>query len=105
MISLLVFLTGMLMAIFVAVKTRGNMYVQGENRYGNMTRKFQPSWLIKPIAIFFVGLLVSIFQPFSIEKIDAGHKGLKINLIGVLSLKKNFYFLLSFLIWLLDFLL
>jgi hypothetical protein len=82
MISLLVFLTGILMAIFVAVKTRGNMYAQGENRYGDMTRKFQPSWLIKPIAIFFVGLLISIFQPFSIEKIDAGHKGLKINLIG-----------------------
>ena len=34
------------------------------------------------IAVAVIGILVSFFQPYSIEKIDSGHKGLKINLIG-----------------------
>ena len=37
---------------------------------------------IMGIAVAVIGVLVTIFQPYSIEKIDSGHKGLKINLIG-----------------------
>jgi hypothetical protein len=37
---------------------------------------------IMGIAVVVIGVLVTIFQPYSIEKIDSGHKGLKINLIG-----------------------
>ena len=37
---------------------------------------------IMGIAVAVIGILVTIFQPYSIEKIDSGHKGLKINLIG-----------------------
>jgi hypothetical protein len=32
--------------------------------------------------VLIVGILISIVQPFSVEKIDSGHKGLKINLVG-----------------------
>ena len=34
---------------------------------------------IMGIAVAVIGVLVTIFQPYSIEKIDSGHKGLKIN--------------------------
>jgi len=34
------------------------------------------------IGVVVLGLLVSIFQPFAIEKVDSGNKGLKINLVG-----------------------
>jgi hypothetical protein len=38
--------------------------------------------MVTGIAVTIIGILISIFQPYSIEKIDAGHKGLKINLVG-----------------------
>ena len=41
-----------------------------------------PKWLITPILIAVVGLLVGIFQPFSLQRVDAGHIGLKVNLTG-----------------------
>jgi hypothetical protein len=37
---------------------------------------------IMGIDVAVIGVLVTIFQTYSIEKIDSGHKGLKINLIG-----------------------
>lgn len=82
MISTLVFVVFLIAAVLTAVKTRGSMYVKGTNSYGNQVERFSPSWLIKPIGIFLTGILLSIIQPFAIEKVDAGHKGLKINLVG-----------------------
>jgi regulator of protease activity HflC (stomatin/prohibitin superfamily) len=34
------------------------------------------------IAVFLGGIVISIIQPFSIERIDAGHKGIVVNLSG-----------------------
>ena len=36
----------------------------------------------KGIAVLVVGILVSIIQPYSVERIDAGHKGIVVNLSG-----------------------
>lgn len=82
MISLLIFLGCLFAAAFIGFKTRDNMYVEATDRWGDQVKKFQASWLIKPLTVFIVGFLVSIIQPYSIEKIDAGHKGLKVNLVG-----------------------
>ena len=82
MISTLVFVVCSIAAVLTALKTRGSMFVKGTNSYGNQVEKFNASWLIKPIGIFIAGILISMFQPFAIEKVDAGHKGLKINLVG-----------------------
>jgi regulator of protease activity HflC (stomatin/prohibitin superfamily) len=57
------------------------MYKTVEGRYESK-KVFQPSWLIKPISIFIVGGLISIIQPYNLERVDAGHKGLKVNLTG-----------------------
>jgi len=82
MISLLIFITSLIAAGLIALKTRDNMYKVEADRWGDNREKFQSSWLIKPLVIFIVGLLLSMFQPYAIEKIDSGHKGLKINLVG-----------------------
>ena len=82
MISTVIFVVCLIAAVLTALKTRGSMFVKGTNSYGNQVEKFSVSWLIKPIGIFIAGILISMFQPFAIEKVDAGHKGLKINLVG-----------------------
>ena len=84
MISFLIFLAGLLFAAGMLLATRDKMYspettdARGRTEDGD----FQPSWLIIPIAVAVLGLLVSIFQPFVLTRIDAGHVGIKVNLTG-----------------------
>ena len=81
MISTLIFLGFLIAAVLVAIKTKDKMFVTTQTRYGN-ENDFQPMWLVKPVGLFLVGIILASVQPYAIEKIDAGHKGLKINLIG-----------------------
>jgi hypothetical protein len=83
MISTVIFIMCLITAIFVGLSTRDNFYVTGgEDRWGNSSKRFNPGWLIKPVTIFILGIVVSGTQPYTIEKIDAGNKGLKVNLVG-----------------------
>lgn len=81
MIGLLIIIVGLVIAGFTAYKTSDKMYTISEGRYGD-TKKLNIGWLIKPVGIFILSLFISAIQPFAIEKIDAGNKGLKINLVG-----------------------
>ena len=81
MISTLIFLGFLIAAALVAIKTKDKMFVTTQTRYGD-ENDFQPMWLVKPIGLFLLGIILASVQPYAIEKIDAGHKGLKINLIG-----------------------
>lgn len=82
MISTLIFIISLIAAGLIALKTRDKMYVTAPDRWGDNRDTFQISWLLKPLGLFILGLILSIVQPYAIEKIDAGHKGLKINLVG-----------------------
>jgi hypothetical protein len=82
MISTVIFVVCLIAVILTVLKTRGSMFTVTQNHYGHDSKRFNPSWLIKPIGIFVVGIVISMTQPFAIEKVDAGHKGLKINLVG-----------------------
>jgi hypothetical protein len=82
MISTLIFLGFTIAAVLIALKTRDKMYVTKTDRWNDTVNEFQVSWLLKPLGLFILGLIVSVVQPYAIEKIDAGHKGLKINLVG-----------------------
>jgi regulator of protease activity HflC (stomatin/prohibitin superfamily) len=82
MISSVIFVVCLVAAILIALKTRDNMYVTSQDRWGDNRDHFNPSWLIKPISVFLVGILVSWIQPFSLERIDAGNKGIVVNLSG-----------------------
>ena len=81
MIGLLIIIVGLVIAGFTAYKTSEKMYTITEGRYGD-TKKLNMGWLLKPVGIFILSLFISAIQPFAIEKIDAGNKGLKINLVG-----------------------
>jgi hypothetical protein len=81
MIGTLIVLVGLVIAGFTAFKTSGNMYEVTESMYGTRKR-LNGVWLVKPIGIFILSLIIAAVQPFAIEKIDAGNKGLKINLVG-----------------------
>lgn len=39
-------------------------------------------WITKPILVFILGIVISAINPFSLERVDAGHIGLKVNLTG-----------------------
>jgi regulator of protease activity HflC (stomatin/prohibitin superfamily) len=82
MISVLVLVVFVIVGILTALKTKGSMFTTEQDRWGDNREKLNPSWVIKPIAIVVAGIVISMFQPFAVEKIDAGHKGLKINLVG-----------------------
>jgi hypothetical protein len=64
----------------LAVITAFSSSLVTTDKYGDANIDF--SKIIKPVAILIVGLLISGIQPFAIEKIDAGNKGLKVNLVG-----------------------
>ena len=82
MISTLIFILGLVIAGFIAFTTRDNMYVQKQDRWGDMKETFNMSWLFKPLGIFLLGLIISSVQPFALERVDAGHVGIKVNLTG-----------------------
>ena len=52
-----------------------------KDKYGDLK---VTSWkpVITAVGIFFFGLVVAFIQPFSLERVDAGHVGIKVKLTG-----------------------
>jgi hypothetical protein len=82
MISTVIFLVGLVIAGFMAFTTRDAMYSVGKDRWGDDKETLNMRWLFKPLGILIGGLLISIFQPFALDRVDAGHVGIKVNLTG-----------------------
>ena len=74
MIGVSVFILGLVVSIYIALSTKGNMF--------DSDGDFNLKWLIKPIGILILSIFIGLIQPFDIERIDAGNKGLKVNLTG-----------------------
>lgn len=55
-------------------------YMSEEDKYG--VRRVKPSAVIKIIVAITVSLLIAALNPISVERIDVGHVGLKINNTG-----------------------
>lgn len=77
MISTIIFLAALIIAALVAISTKDSMF-EGTG----YNQEFKMVWLLKPIGIFVLGIILSLMQPFAIERIDAGHVGIKVNLTG-----------------------
>ena len=75
MIGISIFILGLLFAVFTAYKTKNEMV-------GGQWNTFQPKWLVKPIGILLLSIIIALVQPFTVERIDTGYKGLKVNLTG-----------------------
>jgi len=69
MISITIFSVFLVAAIFIAFSTRDKMSTTEKDRWGDDHDKFNFSWLFKPLAIFILGIIISAFQPFAIEKL------------------------------------
>lgn len=91
MISLIIIGVSLLIALGWLFSTRSQMVGPSpgleENRYSQnygqpIEGEFNPKWLLVPILIFALGILIGIFQPFTLERVDAGHVGIKVNLTG-----------------------
>ena len=74
MIGVSVFILGLVVSIYITLSTKGNMF--------DSDGDFNLKWLIKPIGILILSIFIGLIQPFAIERIDAGNKGLKVNLTG-----------------------
>lgn len=82
MIGFSIFIAAVLIALFVAVSTKDNMYAETQDRWGGASKKMKVSWIMKPLVIFVLGVIMALVQPFAVERIDAGHKGIIVNLTG-----------------------
>ena len=83
MISIILILATLAATAYYFFSTKDQAYekIESKSMYGN-NEKFRPIWLMKGLAIFIAGLLIVVIQPFAIERVDAGHVGIKVNLTG-----------------------
>ncbi len=82
MISLIIIAITILVSLGTLYATRDSMYTITQDRYGSTNKKLKVSWITKPALILVIGLLTAIIQPFALERVDAGHVGLKVKLSG-----------------------
>ena len=81
MITLILIIVAVIAAALMAFRGFKKAEANAEpDRYGE--KNPGTSFLVKPIIFLVVGLLVALFQPYKIERVDAGHKGIKVNLTG-----------------------
>jgi hypothetical protein len=80
MISGIIFVVGLIVAGLIFIK--GEKTVTKQDRWGDDREVANTSLIIKVGAILVIAIVASIVQPFAIEKVDSGNKGLKINLVG-----------------------
>jgi len=72
MISLLFVLFFAVLAFLYLLRNR--------TRVGESGRMY-PKWGVA-LGLFIVGVVIALFQPFTLERVDAGHVGIKVNLAG-----------------------
>jgi len=83
MISWIILLLSTLTAVGALVATRKKYNeVVTEDRHGDRHTTSNPKWLVLPVVIFVIGLLVALFQPYALDRVDAGHVGIKVRLTG-----------------------
>jgi hypothetical protein len=67
MINLILFLIGLSITVFFFLTSRTSG---------------KPNWLAKPIIALVATIFITFIQPLKLERVDAGHVGIKVNLSG-----------------------
>jgi regulator of protease activity HflC (stomatin/prohibitin superfamily) len=80
MISGIIFVVGLIVAGLIFIK--GEKTVVKQDRWGDDRDVVNTSLIVKVVAIFVITIIASIAQPFAIEKVDSGYKGIKVSLVG-----------------------
>ena len=80
MISGIIFVVGLIVAGLIFIK--GEKTVVKKDRWGDDREVANTSLIVKVSAILVIAIIASIIQPFAIEKVDSGYKGIKVSLVG-----------------------
>lgn len=80
MISGIIFVVGLLLAAVVFIG--GEKTKVEKDRWGDDREKVNTSLVVKVGAILVFSIVASIIQPFALERVDAGHVGIKVKLTG-----------------------
>lgn len=80
MISGIIFVVGLLFAAALFIK--GEKTVVKKDRWGDDSEVPNTSLIVKVVGIALVSIIAAIIQPFSLERVDAGHVGIKVKLTG-----------------------
>lgn len=80
MISGIIFVVGLLLAAVVFIGGEKTKVVK--DRWGDDREKVNTSLAVKVGAILVFSIVASIVQPFALERVDAGHVGIKVKLTG-----------------------
>lgn len=80
MISGIIFVVGLLFAAALFIK--GEKTVVKKDRWGDDNEVPNASLIVKVVGIALVSIIAAIIQPFSLERVDAGHVGIKVKLTG-----------------------
>ena len=80
MISGIIFVVGLIVAGLIFIK--GEKTVVKKDRWGDDREVANTSLIVKVVSIFVITIIASIAQPYAIEKVDSGYKGIKVSLVG-----------------------
>jgi len=78
MISFYIFLTALLVAVAMFAVEKNKFGTP--NKYGD--KEFKPRSLLVPVICFVTGIILSLVNPYSLERVDSGYKGIKVKLTG-----------------------
>ena len=84
MIGLITFiLVALVLGTILGVFNPKNYYTESEpDRFGDRTREVNASAVVKLVATFFIAIVVSLVNPVTMERIDTGYVGIKVDNIG-----------------------
>jgi regulator of protease activity HflC (stomatin/prohibitin superfamily) len=80
MISGIIVLVGLILGVLIFIG--GEKEIKGKDRWGDPKMIFNHNLLFKSLGIFIGALLIGAIQPYAIEKVDSGYKGIKVSLVG-----------------------
>jgi regulator of protease activity HflC (stomatin/prohibitin superfamily) len=80
MFSIIIFIASIVAGLLLILK--GASQRRNSNFNDSAAKNEASKKIIRGVAVIVIGLIVSAVQPFALERIDAGNKGLKVNLTG-----------------------
>jgi regulator of protease activity HflC (stomatin/prohibitin superfamily) len=80
MISGIILFIGLIITILTFAK--GEKTITKKDRWGDDRKVFNNALVVKSVVIFVTFLLVGLIQPYAIERVDSGYKGIKVSLVG-----------------------
>jgi len=82
MISVIILLPFLIIGVISIFKGARRYSEAGYSKEGDVERNSGMRTGIKGAALVIIGIGISAFQPYAIERVDAGHVGIKVNLTG-----------------------